>query len=76
MGERVERLILKSRNISFGEVSGIYFIEDACRRVYLTAKDRERIVKASRLDFLTAGPENHSPVTTASKTNPVTADLK
>ena len=45
--------IIRSRDIVFGRIGGIYFLKDAGdtdRRVYLTAKDLERMFSAARLD--------------------------
>ena len=45
--------IFRSRDIVFGRIGGIYFLKDANnieRRVYLTAKDLERIFLAAKLD--------------------------
>ena len=45
--------IFRSRDIVFGRIGGIYFLKDAGdtdRRVYLTAKDLERMFSAARLD--------------------------
>jgi hypothetical protein len=45
--------IFRSRDIVFGRIGEIYFLKDANemeRRVYLTAKDLERMFSAARLD--------------------------
>ena len=45
--------LLRSRNIVFGRIGGIYFLKDANdinRRVYFTQLDLERMFCAGRLD--------------------------
>lgn len=45
--------LLRSRDIGFGRIGGVYYIEganDINRRVYFTARDLERMFSAATLD--------------------------
>ena len=47
-----EKLLFRNKNIGFGKIGDVYFIEDAYQRVYLSGDDIDQIASEMRFDSI------------------------